>query len=158
MCVEFAVHESTLHQGLAVVKYSIHLYGGYILAESSELALLNVAHFPLWIEDIYMYAFHSQETVGYGRACVTGCCHEHVDLLLAFLADEVLQQPCHEPRAYILECQRRSVEQLKRVYILFHLYGWCVESQRVANYVVKSLFLNILTKESLCHVASHLLE
>ena len=105
-----------------------------------------------------MYAFYAQEAVGYGRACVARCCHEHVDLFLAFLAYEVLQQSRHKARSNILECQRWTMEQLKRVYILLHLYGWCIESQRVANYVVKSLLLNIIAKESLCHMAGHFLK
>ena len=43
MLVELLIHERRLHQCLAVVEYAIYLEGCDVLAEGSELALLNLA-------------------------------------------------------------------------------------------------------------------
>mgnify|MGYP002404992087 CR=1 FL=1 len=52
------------------------------------------------------------------------------------------------PRSTQCRSSAASDVYKRQVYILLHLYGWCIESQRVANNVVKSLLLNIISKES----------
>ena len=65
MLVELLIHERRFHQCLAVVEYAIYLEGCDVLAEGSELALLNLAHLALRIEHVNMDAVNAEETVGY---------------------------------------------------------------------------------------------
>ena len=89
MLVELFVHESGFHQGLAIVENAIHFQGGDILPQGGELAFLYLANLSFGVEHIHMDALHAQESVGYGRACVPGSSHEHVDGLASLLAQEV---------------------------------------------------------------------
>ena len=65
--VQFCIHESVLHQRLAVVEDAIHLDGGDVLPEGGELTLLNGAYLSFGIEYIDMNTFYAKKTIGDGR-------------------------------------------------------------------------------------------
>ena len=79
--VQFGIHEGVLYQCLTVVKDTVDLDGRDILAQCGKLAFLDGADFSFRIQYIDMDTFHAKESVGYGRACVSGSGYEDVDIL-----------------------------------------------------------------------------
>ena len=79
MLIEFGIHEGILHQSLTIVEHAVNLNGCDILAESSKLALLYGADLSLGIKHIDVDTIDTQETVGYGRACIAGGGYEDIN-------------------------------------------------------------------------------
>ncbi len=65
MGVDLLIDKSGLHQTLAIVESAIDFDGSDVLTKSGKLALLNGTNLALGIEDLDMYAFHSQKAVGH---------------------------------------------------------------------------------------------
>ena len=131
MLVELLIHERRLYQRLAVVEHAVYLEGCDVLAEGSELALLNLAHLALRIEHVDMDSVNAEETVGNSRTGIARCSYEHIYLFLAFLTYEVLQETGHEARTHILEGEGRTMEQLERVDVWLYLNYRAVECQGI---------------------------
>ena len=111
MCIELSIHEGGFDECLTVVEHAVHLYRCDVLAQRGELALLYGTYLSFGVEHIYVYAVHSQESVGYSRTGIAASGHQHVYLfVIVLLLDKVLQQSGHKSSAYILKCQRWSVE------------------------------------------------
>ena len=128
MLIEFCIHESTLHQCLTIVEYTIHLDGCDILSQGSELTLLNGRHLSFGIEHIHVDAINTKETVGYSRTSITRSGYQYVDLLITLLlTDKVLQQSGHETGTHILEGEGRTVKEFEGVDAVFHLNHRTVE-------------------------------
>lgn len=51
-----------------------------------------MTHLVFRVEYIDMDTVDTKKTVGNGRSGVATCCHENVDLLLAFALNEILKQ------------------------------------------------------------------
>ena len=158
MGVELGVEERLFHQTLAVIEHAVHLQRGDVAPEGSELTLLDATDFPFGIEHIDVYALHAEEAVGNGRTSVATGGYEHVHAAGILLADEILQQSCHEAGAYVLECQGGAVEKFQGVNVLVNLGDGAVEGQSVAYDAAQVFYLYILAEESLCHSAGYLLE
>ena len=113
MLVKFIVHKSRLHECLTVVEDTIYLDSGDILAQRSELALLNGADLALGVEHIDVDALYTKETIGYGATGITGGGHEDVDGLVACriaATQEVAKQTGHKARTNILEGKGGTME------------------------------------------------
>ena len=105
-----------------------------------------------------MDAFHAEESVGHGRACVAAGGNQHVYFLLAFLADEVLKQPGHEPGAYVLEGQCGAVEEFERIDVVGHFHGRAVKLQRVVDNALQVGGFHIFSEEGVGHGIGYFLE
>ena len=163
MTVQFFIHEGSLHQGLAVIKDTVHLNRCDVLAQRGELAFLNGADLALGIEHIHVDALDAQETVGHRRARVAAGGHEHVDRRVgrgspATISQEVLQQAGHKPSTYILEGQGGAVEQFQRVDVLLHLHDGTVELQRVVYQILQTVQVNVFAEEGAGYVVGDVLE
>ena len=158
--VQLRIHEGILDQCLTVVEYTVYLNRSDVPAERGELTFLYLADLPFGVEDIYADAIHAEETVGNGRAGVAGGCYEHVDLLLsaAFLSDKVLQQACHEARAYILEGERRTVEEFQCVDVVFDRDDGTVERKCVRHDLFQCSRFHIFAEEGFRNLQGDLLE
>ena len=78
--------------------------------------------------------------------------------MVVLLLDEVLQQSGHKACAYVLECEGRTMKQLKCVDVILYVHHRTVELQCVVNYIVQSIRVNILSKECACHCVGNLLK
>ena len=131
MLVELLIHERRLHKCLAVVEYDIYLAGCDVMAEGSELALLNHSHLANRIEHVNMDAVNAEETVGNSRTGIARCSYEHIHLFLALLTYEVLQETGHEALTRIIQGEGWTMEQLERVDVWFYLDYRAVECQGI---------------------------
>ena len=165
--VQFLIHKSRLHQRLTIVKDTIHLNSGNVLAQGGKLALLNGRDFSFGVEHIDVDALYAQETVGYGTSRVAACSHKDVDRPVCWSvtskrwttsAQEITQQTCHKPGTYILEGKRRTVEQFQRVDIFCHFHHRTVEWQGVIDNVLQGVFVHIFSEEIAGYVIGNILE
>ena len=102
-----------------------------------------------------MDAFHAKETVSNSAAGVAGSRHKHVKLLAGA---EMRQQAGHETGTYILEGEGGTVEKLQGIDALVDLGYGTVEGQGVTDDGMKLILFDILSEESICHGACHLVE
>ena len=102
-----------------------------------------------------MDAFHAKETVSNSAAGVAGSCHEHVKLLSGA---EMRQQAGHETGSYIFESECRTMEQLQGIDAVVNLGYGAIEGQGVTDDGMKLTLVDILSEESICHGARHLME
>ena len=117
-----------------------------------------MTHLVFRVEYIDMDTVDTKKTVGNGRAGVTTCCHENVDLLLAFASNEILKQAGHEASSNVFKSQRGAMEEFKRIDIIFYVNGGNIKRQRFIDDVSQSLNLNVATKEGLGYFESYLLK
>ena len=136
--IEFCIHKRILHESLAIIKYTLHLYSSNVLTESSELALLNRTYLALWIKHIDVDAIYAKETVGNSRTSITRSSNKNIHLTIAaFLLEKILQQTSHETSTDILESESWSMEQLKRVNAVSNLNSRNVKCQCIVNNVLE---------------------
>ena len=146
--VEFLVSKSRFYQPLAIIEIAVHFYGRDVLTECRELALLYFAHFAFRVEHVNLDAVYSQKTVCHCAACISRRGNQHVYFAgVVFLADEIRQQPRHEPCPYVLESQGRTVEKFKAVNIVFHLYYRNVETHGIVHDFFQCVFFHVLAEE-----------
>ena len=74
------------------------------------------------------------------------------------LANEVLQQSCHEAGTYVLECQGGAVEQLQCIDVVLDFHHRTVERQCVINDFLEGIRFDILAKEGVGNGIGNLLE
>ena len=158
MGVQFLIHEGGLHQRLTVVERAVHLDGGDVPSQGGELLLLYLADLSLGVEHIDVNAFHAEEAVGHGTARVARSGYQYIYLLLAFLADEVAQQPGHEAGAHVLEGERRSVEEFERPDVFAHGHQRRIKLKGVIYDVLQRVGGNVLAEEGVGHTVGYLLE
>ena len=91
----------------------------------------------------------TQETIGHGTAGVAGGGHEHMDLIVT--DEEILQQTRHETRAYVLECQGRSMEEFQGVDTGLYLADGAVEGKRLGDDPPKHVRGDVLAEERISH-------
>ena len=159
MIIQLFIHKGGLNKGLTVVEHTINLYGSDILAEGGELTFLYRTDLALRIKHIDVNALNTKETVGNSRASVARGSYEHIDLFaVILLLEEILQQTSHETSTYILECQRRSVEEFQRIYLVGNLHHRTVEREGVIHYLLERVSINVFAKESISYSVGYLLK
>ena len=157
--VEFLVHEGALHHCLAIVEDTLHLYGGDVLPEGGELALLDGRDLALGIEHVDMDAGDTEETVGNGRTRIAGGGNKNIDQSVAsLLLVEIAKQACHEACAHVLEGQCGSMEKFQGIDIVRYPYGRDVERHGVVDNLAQVLGRDVLAEEALCHTEGDFLK
>ena len=105
-----------------------------------------------------MNAIDTEETIGYGRTCITRSGNKHIDFLLALLTYEVLQETSHKASTYIFEGEGRTMEQLQGVDVWLYLYDRAIECQGVIDNLLQRLCIDIIAEEGISHLVGNLLE
>ena len=110
-----------------------------------------------------MNTIHSEEAVGNGRARVAAGGYEYVDVALSLAPCslplyEILQQSCHESCTNILEGEGRTMEELKGVDAVFHLYHRTVEGKCVVDNLLQCLCFYVFSEEGVSYGVGNLLE
>ena len=149
--VKLFIHESGFHQCLTVVECPVHFNRRDVPSQRGKLFFLYFTYFPLRIKHVHANPFHAEEAVGYGTSRIAGGSHQHIDLPMPLLPDEITQQARHEPCAYIFEGERRSVKEFQRINILRHPYQRDVEIQCIAYDLAQNIRRNIFTEEGFRH-------
>ena len=95
---------------------------------------------------MHLHAWHSQETVGNGTACISRCGHQNMDVPF-HITGIVSQQPGQEPCPHILEGQGGPVEQFQCIDSFLHPHHRGIEIDSVFYNCFEIFTGNILTKQ-----------
>ena len=121
---------------------------------------MDEAHLVLGIENGYIDAGHTQESVGYSRARIARGGYEHVYVALVRRVTlyEVGEEARHESCTDVLEGTCGSMIKFQTVDAVVHLDERNLKLQRVVNDGLEVVGGDVFTKEGLSYLEGYLLQ